>query len=103
VQSDFFPLPEMPKRRPTIQVPENAWVDFALCAIRDLPKGWRGLPEDVRPEIEARYGAPRNPKAIYGAVTTEALKRGLWRKTGRRRPMRLDSSHGRMTDEYERI
>ncbi|HEX8814324.1 MAG TPA: hypothetical protein VF753_02385 [Terriglobales bacterium] len=77
------------------------WFRGAILEIHKLPHGWRGLPEQIRPAIEQAVGAPNHPNA-YGMLINRAVKRGLLRRTGRRRPMELDTSHGRWTDEYLR-
>lgn len=77
------------------------WMPAALQIVAHMPRGWRGLTEDLRPVIEAAIGPPTHTNA-YGALARIAKSRGLLRVTGRRRQMRLTRSHARNTDEYER-
>lgn len=77
------------------------WFGLALMIIAGIPRGWTGLPEDLRPVIEARIGPPTHANA-YGALLSHAKRLHLLRPTGKRRQMRLPGSHARMTDEYVR-
>lgn len=79
------------------------WFDHAMQVVRRLPRGWRGLAEDLRPLIEAELGPPPRSTNVYGAITREAIKLGLLRPTGLRRPMRLSRSHARPSDEYVKV
>ncbi len=77
------------------------WFRGAILVIHRLPRGWCGLPESIRPQIEREVGAPTHSNA-YGMLISKAIRRGLLRRTGRRKPMELVSSKARMTDEYLR-
>lgn len=77
------------------------WAFFAMAELHKVPSGWVGLPEDLWPVLIERLGKPTRPN-IFGYLISEAERRGLLVKTGRRRPMRKRSSHARMTDEYMR-
>lgn len=79
------------------------WFDHAMRVVMRLPRGWRGLSEDLRPIIEGQIGPPPKSTNIYGALTREAIRLGILRPTGQRRPMRLGRSHARPSDEYVKV
>lgn len=78
------------------------WFVHALRCIMNQPRGWIGIAEDLRPVIEWQIGPPPKSTNIYGRLAYRAIELGFLKPTGRRRQMRLTTSHARMTDEYYR-
>jgi len=69
----------------------------------DLPEGWIGLMEGLRPFIVALCGEPGNPVAAWGALTNAALKKRWMVKTGRKLQSRLITNNAREAHELRRI
>lgn len=64
-------------------------------------KQWRGTGEDLRVIVSANVGLPHHANA-WGALTSQAVRRGHLRRTGEREAMRSVRSHARQTDVYVR-
>jgi len=79
----------------------GTFMDDAICAIADLPKGMLLIGEDIRRLLTEEGIVPHHHNA-WGALTGVALRRKLLRPTGRYRYMRDVNSHGRRTAEYVR-
>lgn len=78
-------------------------MNSALGLIARLPSGWRGQSEDIRELLETDPGFAPTSGGFYGAMVKDAEDLGLLKRTGRRVHMRRKGSHGRMTDQLERV
>lgn len=75
------------------------WSELIGAFIEGLPCGWIGLGEDIR---RLWAGPPPSHPNAWGAVVRVAVARGLLVKTGERPPMKCETSHARLTDQYRR-
>jgi len=84
-----------------VEVSAGDWFKFALASIPsvELPEEFTG--EQLRHIITESIGRPHHHN-VWGALTMQAVRRGLLFKTGRRTKMQDRRSHARMTDVYTR-
>ena len=75
------------------------WAELVLAFIEGLPKGWRGIGEDIR---RLWHGPQPDHVNAWGAVIRVAVAQGLLEETGEHRPMTAESSHARESKRYRR-
>lgn len=80
------------------------WMTQALTTLpRAVPLGFVGIAEDFKGLLlGAGVGPPHHPNA-WGALTRCALDAGLLERTGAWEPMKIVSSHARLSPVYRRI
>lgn len=78
------------------QVEEQPWQARAILIIAALPRGWRGIGEDIRALVLAQIGAPHHPNC-WGAMIMSACRSGLLERTTELQNMRAKKSHARLS------
>ena len=85
----------------TVEGTAESGFDRARGLISRLPPNWEGTGEDMRLHIEFMIGSPHHHNA-YGALVSQAVRRGYLKKTGRYAQMKTKKSHARETPVYVR-
>ncbi len=78
------------------------WHNDALLVVGSLPLGWEGLAEEYRPLVIERIGEPHSANC-WGAVTMDAVRKGLLKGTDVWRSSRAKKSHARKQPVLRRI
>jgi hypothetical protein len=81
-----------------VAVKNPDWMDDGLEYLSSLTH-FMGTGEDLRLILRASIGEPSHSNA-WGALVRAAVARGYLEPTGEHVPMRVKSSHGRMTPVY---
>lgn len=104
--SDFFNLSKSRAARDkgmdSVAKNNEGWIQAAIKILDELPKGWRGLPEEYCDMIVQGAGEPTDFHA-WGSLARIVKERDMFGLTGRRLQMAKESSHARKTDEYEKL
>lgn len=77
------------------------WIILATKIIADLPSGWIGTSEDVRPMILDRIGPPHHVNA-WGALTLRVRRKGILIPTGKAYQAKRVARHANVIGEYRR-
>jgi hypothetical protein len=79
------------------------WISHGLALLGRLPRGYVGIGEEIRLRLtEMGLAAPHHHNA-WGALILHGVKRGILRGTGRIGHMKMEKSHARKSEIYERV
>jgi len=86
----------------TVMEGEDRFAVRVMAIVKSLPRGWRGIGEDIR-LLADQHGIPRpHHHNCWGGVMFGCVKAGLLTPTGDWRHMRIKRSHARKSPEYVR-
>ena len=85
----------------TVEINAETWFERALFVIYRMPQGTEATGEDVRLLVVEEIGQPHHHNT-FGALISQAARKGYLRKTGEYRQMRAKKSHARETPVYVR-
>jgi len=80
----------------------SAWHRAAVAEVFQLPPGWVGIGEDIKPYIIPKIGEPHKPNA-WGAVWMHAARLKYIEYTGIHLQMKKPGSHARESKQWRRL
>jgi hypothetical protein len=81
---------------------EDMWAGKVITIIAGLPKGWKGIGEDIRIYADLKGIHPPQHHNAWGGIIGAAVMLGLLVPTGGWGRMTIKRSHARKSPEYVR-